>query len=95
MVYDIQQGTLAVIIQNRSELSKIGRVWSIIEPEILGEFRLFSRKTDSNGRVVYQQSLVKQYEQKVLSLCYQQDQSRFVYGFHSGKLAVHNHSRGE
>ena len=42
-IYKVEEGELITISKNQTELSKIGRVWSLIEPEILGELKIFKR----------------------------------------------------
>ena len=55
-----------MILKNSSALSRIGRVWSLIDAEILGAIKIFKRKSPISKLIPdYEKRLAKDFEIRV------------------------------
>lgn len=93
--YNPLEGILIVTVQNSTVLSKLGRVWSIIEPEILGFIRIFKGELVPGKLLPKFKSLfMKEYESKIISLEYLEKAQKVLYGFHDGQISYFDFSEG-
>lgn len=78
--------------KNSTVLSKLGRVWSIIEPEILGSIKIYKGELPP-GKVLpeFKRIFTKEYESKVISVEYLEKNQKVLYGFHDGQISFFNY----
>lgn len=89
-LYDTDNGILIIGLEDVSFLSSIGRFWSLIDYEILGNLLLFQRLFDKNKKPFFRKLVVKSFDARIskLDLCI--SKKRFFLGLDNGSLMIFN-----
>jgi len=74
-------------------LSKLGRVWSIIEPDVLGFLRIYKNELIP-GRILpgFKSFFSKEYESKVMCVEFIEKNRRVLFGFHDGQISYFDYN---
>ena len=66
----------------------MGRVWSIIEPEVLGFIRIYKNEIVP-GKLLpgFRATFSKEYESKVMCIEFIEKNRKMLYGFHDGQIS--------
>jgi len=87
LLYDPARGILICCFQNTSALSRIGRVWSLIDAEIMGHVKIMKRRTAPSKLIPdFERGCFKDFEIKPLALCYSTAINTVFFGFHDGNV---------
>eukprot|EP00928_Gymnodinium_smaydae_P088913 TRINITY_DN72949_c0_g1_i1.p1 TRINITY_DN72949_c0_g1~~TRINITY_DN72949_c0_g1_i1.p1 ORF type:complete len:543 (-),score=104.66 TRINITY_DN72949_c0_g1_i1:268-1896(-) len=76
---------LLVTHEDSTHLSRLGRVWSVVEPDELGALHLWSPGADGS----WKRLLSKTFGIKVRSLCWEGTTRQFFVGLEDGKIEVY------
>mmetsp|Transcript_73048 Transcript_73048/g.144847 ORF Transcript_73048/g.144847 Transcript_73048/m.144847 type:complete len:548 (+) Transcript_73048:40-1683(+) len=82
---------ILVTHEDSTHLSRLGRVWSVVEPDELGALHLWAR--DAEG--AWKRKHSNTYGIKVRSLCWEDTTRQFFVGLEDGKIEVHAISGGQ
>ncbi|CAK9097390.1 unnamed protein product [Durusdinium trenchii] len=77
--------------EDSTHLSRLGRVWSVVEPDELGALHLWARAGDGTWRRSFSQT----YGIKVRSLCWEPETRQIFVGLEDGKIEVFHLKPGE
>jgi len=77
--------------EDSTHLSRLGRVWSVVEPDELGALHLWARSGDGTWKRKHSNT----YGIKVRSLCWEDTTRQFFVGLEDGKIEVHAISGGQ
>lgn len=77
--------------EDSTHLSRLGRVWSVVEPDELGALHLWAR----NGDTSWKRSFSQTYGIKVRSLCWEPETRQIFVGLEDGKIEVFQLKPGE
>jgi len=77
---------LLITHEDSTHLSRLGRVWSVVEPDELGALHLWAQGSDSAWKRIYSRT----YGIKVRSLCWEDTTRQFFVGLEDGKIEVHS-----
>jgi hypothetical protein len=89
LLYDAAKGVLIICFQNTSALSRIGRVWSLIDAEIMGHIKIMKRKSAPSKLIPdFERGCTKDFEIKPLACCYASASNAAFFGFHDGNIMV-------
>lgn len=86
-----EQSLVLVTHEDSTHLSRLGRVWSVVEPDELGALHVWAR--DSEGS--YRRSFSQTYSIKVRSLCWEGTTRQIFVGLEDGKIEVFALRAGE
>jgi len=76
---------LLVTHEDSTHLSRLGRVWSVVEPDELGALHLWARAGDGSWKRVHSHT----YGIKARSLCWEASTRQFFVGLEDGKIEVY------
>jgi len=71
--------------EDSTQLSRLGRVWSVVEADELGALHLWTRTKDGAWRRAYSST----YGIKVRSLCWEEASKQFFVGLEDGKIEAY------
>jgi len=76
---------LLVTHEDSTHLSRLGRVWSVVEPDELGALHIWGQTADGTWRRTYTRTVGI----KVRSLCWEEETRQFFVGLEDGKIEVY------
>jgi len=76
---------LLVTHEDSTHLSRLGRVWSVVEPDELGALHVWSKGGDGSWKRVYSNT----FGIKVRSLCWEDTTRQFFVGLEDGRIEVY------
>mmetsp|Transcript_43267 Transcript_43267/g.128170 ORF Transcript_43267/g.128170 Transcript_43267/m.128170 type:complete len:534 (+) Transcript_43267:57-1658(+) len=71
--------------EDSTHLSRLGRVWSVVEPDELGALHLWARGGDGSWKRIFSHT----YGIKARSLCWEDTTRQFFVGLEDGKIEVY------
>ncbi|CAE8636580.1 unnamed protein product, partial [Polarella glacialis] len=81
---------LLVTHEDSTHLSRLGRVWSVVEPDELGALHLWAKHSDGSWKRSYSQT----FGIKVRSLAWESLSRQFFVGLEDGKIQVYAFAEG-
>lgn len=76
---------LLVTHEDSTHLSRLGRVWSVVEPDELGALHMWSQANDGTWKRIYSHT----YGIKARSLCWEDTTRQFFVGLEDGRIEVY------
>jgi len=76
---------LLVTHEDSTHLSRLGRVWSVVEPDELGALHLWAHGSDGGWKRIFSRT----FGIKVRSLCWEDTSRQFFVGLEDGKIEVY------
>lgn len=80
-----RQSLLFATHEDSTHLSRLGRVWSVVEPDELGALHLWGLSGESSWKRMYSRT----YGIKVRSLCWEESSRQCFVGLEDGKIEVY------
>ena len=62
LAFDESSKFIFVCTENSTALSRVGRIWSLVEPEIMGSIKVFKNSQQVNAQPPYEKIMVKDFE---------------------------------
>jgi len=78
-------GLLLISHEDSTHLSRLGRVWSVVEPDELGAMHVWTRTTDGMWKRVFS----KTFGIKVRSLCWEESSRQCFVGLEDGQIEIY------
>jgi hypothetical protein len=88
--YDPIFGILIVTLEDLSFYSRIGRFWSLIDYEILGNILIYQRKYDNNKRPYFTKLIAKNFDTRISRVEVSHKYNRIFVGMENGALQLFN-----
>jgi hypothetical protein len=86
--YDTELGLLLITLEDLSFYSRIGRFWSLIDYEILGNFMVYQRVFDKNNKPYFRKIITKNFDVGVCKL--EMDIKKIYVGLDNGGIHIFN-----
>jgi len=82
---DPDANVLLVAHEDSTHLSRLGRVWSVVEPDELGAIHLWSKSSDGSWKRVFSHT----YGIKARAICWEESSRQFFVGLEDGRVEVY------
>jgi hypothetical protein len=89
-IYDSDTGLLILGLEDVSYLSRIGRFWTLIDYEILGNLFVFQRVFDSESRPYFRKLIFKNFDARVSKLDLNLQHNKIFVGLENGAVQIFN-----
>ena len=86
VAYDTRSGLLMLSFEDRSLLSTVGKFWSIIDSEILGNIAIYQRLFDNNNKPYFTKKIFKCFDVRVSTINSNYDANSIFVGFENGTV---------
>jgi len=88
--YDPETGIFIATLEDISFFSRIGRFWSLIDYEILGNLFVFQRVYDKNNQPYFNKLVVKNFDARVSKVVLAAASKRIIVGLENGSIMIFN-----
>jgi hypothetical protein len=89
-LYDSDLGLLMLGLEDLSYFTRIGRFWSLIDYEILGNFYVFQRVFDNQKRPYFRKCIIKNFDTRVSKIELCSDKNKIYLGLENGVIQIFN-----
>jgi hypothetical protein len=89
-LYDSDLGLLVLGMEDISYFSRIGRFWSLVDYEILGNCLIFQRLHDNENRPFFKKFIQKNFDTRVSKLELNRDHNKLYVGMDNGCVQIFN-----
>ncbi len=89
-LYDSELGLLIVGLEDLSYFTRIGRFWSLIDYEVLGNFYVFQRVFDKEKRPYFRKCIVKNFDARLSKLELNPLNNKIYLGMENGAIQIFN-----
>jgi hypothetical protein len=89
-IYDSETGLLIIGLEDVSYLSRIGRFWTLIDYEILGNLFVFQRVFDNENRPYFRKLILKNFDARVSKLELNLQHNKIFVGLENGAVQIFN-----
>jgi hypothetical protein len=88
--YDPETGLLVISMEDLSLLSRLGRFWSLVDYEILGNCFVFQRVFDTSNKPYFKKIMSKSFDSRVSKVELSQAQNKLYAGLDNGSVQIFN-----
>jgi hypothetical protein len=88
--YDSELGLLVIALEDLSYMSRIGRFWSLVDYEILGNCFIFQRVFDKDNQPYFRKFIAKNFDARVSKIEMNKSHNKIYVGLENGAIQIFN-----